>query len=92
MSDLILEFSNSNFLTGYTPESMTASQKKQIGFVQVKVNDNSGFTGIRLLDEQEESVIDLEIPFSGGVWSTRKEIATGHKIIDAKVSKIQGII
>ena len=92
MSDLILEFSNSNFLTGYTPESMTASKKKQIGFVQVKVNDNSGFTGIRLLDEQEESVIDLEILFSEGVWSPRKEIATGHKIIDAKVSKIQGII
>ena len=92
MTDLIFEFSNGNSLTGYTPDSIESSQKKQIRFVQVKVNDNSGFTGIRLLDEQEETVIDLEILFSGGVWSPRKEIATGHKIIDAKVSKRQGII
>ena len=92
MSELILEFSNSYSLIGLSPESMTASQKKQIGFVQVKVSDNTAFTGIKLLDEQEVSVIDLEIPFSEGVWSPRKEIATGQKIIDSKVSKVQGII
>ena len=44
------------------------------------------------MDDQELSVFDLEIPRSDGVWSSRKEIADGHKIIGVKVSKTQEII
>ena len=92
MTELQLEFSNSYSLLGQSPESIVAAQKKQIGFVSMKVRENSAFTGIRLYDQQGVSVIDLEIPGSEGVWSEREAIPTGHKIIGSKVSLSQDIL
>ena len=92
MTELQLEFSNSYSLLGQSPESIVASQKKHIGFVSMKVRDNTAFAGIRLYDQQEVSVINLEIPESEGTWSERKAIPSGYKIIGQKVSVQQDIL
>ena len=51
MTELLFDFSNSRSLVGISPDSMQATQKRKIESVQLKVSNNSAFTGIRLMDD-----------------------------------------